>query len=137
MSSRRVETRDDVINELYNKKFGELSQDIKEIIDQKELEKLQKHIEIDLEAYKTYKLWNNINNKYQQIKADKDLRKMINFKKEDLQDWKDNVVYNYNMDGGYHTEMNIKDIKYMCKANQIKLSKVVNGTRIVYKKKSC
>jgi hypothetical protein len=42
MSSRRVETRDDVINKLYNNKFGELSQDIKEIIDQKELEKLQK-----------------------------------------------------------------------------------------------
>jgi hypothetical protein len=29
----------------------------------------------------------------------------------------------------------MKDIKYMCKANQIKLSRVVNGARIVYKKR--
>lgn len=34
-----------------------------------------------------------------------------------------------------HSEMNMKDIKELCKANQIKLSKVVNDKRVVYKKK--
>ena len=33
------------------------------------------------------------------------------------------------------TDMNMKDIKNLCKKNQIKLSKVVNDKRIVYKKK--
>ena len=32
-------------------------------------------------------------------------------------------------------DMNMKDIKNLCKKNQIKLSKVVNDKRIVYKKK--
>jgi hypothetical protein len=32
-------------------------------------------------------------------------------------------------------DMTMKDIKEMCKANQIKLSKVVEGKRVVYKKK--
>lgn len=106
-----------------------------EVFIERELEQLQKNIEIDLDAFKTYKLWGNINNKYQQIKAERDLEKMRHFKNNDLKDWKDYIVYNYNMDGGYHKEMNMKDIKYICKANQIKLSKVVNGARIVYKKK--
>jgi hypothetical protein len=34
-----------------------------------------------------------------------------------------------------HEDMTMKDIKEMCKANQIKLSKVVEGKRVVYKKK--
>ena len=34
-----------------------------------------------------------------------------------------------------HTDMNMKDIKNLCKKNQIKLSKVVNDKRVVYKKK--
>jgi hypothetical protein len=34
-----------------------------------------------------------------------------------------------------HTDMNMKDIKELCKANQIKLSKTVNEKRVVYKKK--
>ena len=106
-----------------------------EVLKERKLEELERSIEIDLKAYKTYQLWGNINNEYQQIKAKRDLEKMIHFKKNDLQDWLDNVVHNYNMDGGYHTEMNMKDIKYMCKANQIKLSKVVNGARIVYTEK--
>ena len=37
--------------------------------------------------------------------------------------------------GGYHREMNVKDIKELCKANQIKLSRVVDGKRVAYKKK--
>ena len=48
-------------------------------------------------------------------------------------------MYN-NTNGGYynnskHTNMNIKNIKDMCKANQIKLSRVVNEKRIVYNKR--
>jgi hypothetical protein len=34
-----------------------------------------------------------------------------------------------------HEDMTMKDNKEMCKANQIKLSKVVEGKRVVYKKK--
>jgi len=34
-----------------------------------------------------------------------------------------------------HEDMTMKDIKEMCKANLIKLSKVVEGKRVVYKKK--
>lgn len=39
--------------------------------------------------------------------------------------------------GGYRRNkaMTMKDIKELCKSNQIKLSKVVDGKRIVYKKK--
>jgi hypothetical protein len=42
--------------------------------------------------------------------------------------------------GGYnnkskHTDMSMKDIKELCKANQIKLSKTVNDARVVYTKK--
>ena len=36
---------------------------------------------------------------------------------------------------GRHREMNVKDIKELCKANQIKLSRVVDGKRVAYKKK--
>jgi hypothetical protein len=38
-------------------------------------------------------------------------------------------------EGGRRREMNLKDIKEICKANQIKLSRVVDGKRVVYKKK--
>ena len=49
----------------------------------------------------------------------------------------------YHQEGGYrrikatpkHDEMTMKDIKGMCKANQIKLSKVVEGKRVAFKKK--
>jgi len=37
--------------------------------------------------------------------------------------------------GGRHHEMNLKDIKELCKDNQIKLSRVVDGKRVAYKKK--
>jgi hypothetical protein len=50
---------------------------------------------------------------------------------------------NYNIDeyaGGSRNKpnydtMTMKDIKKLCKANQIKLSRVVNDKRVVYKKK--
>lgn len=43
----------------------------------------------------------------------------------------------YGYRGGYlhNKAMTIKDIKELCKANQIKLSKVVDNKRVVYKKK--
>jgi hypothetical protein len=43
----------------------------------------------------------------------------------------------YYKNGGYRRNkaMTMKDIKELCKANQIKLSKVVDGKRVVYKKK--
>jgi|UniRef100_A0A6C0CCZ7 hypothetical protein len=34
-----------------------------------------------------------------------------------------------------HEDMTMKEIKELCKVNQIKLSKVVEGERVVYKKK--
>lgn len=34
-----------------------------------------------------------------------------------------------------HADMNMKDIKRLCKANQIKLSKTKDGTRVIYTKK--
>jgi hypothetical protein len=34
-----------------------------------------------------------------------------------------------------HEDMTMKDIKELCKVNQIKLSKVVEGERVIYKKK--
>jgi hypothetical protein len=40
-----------------------------------------------------------------------------------------------NQEGGRHHEMNLKDIKELCKANQIKLSRDVDGKRVAYKKK--
>jgi hypothetical protein len=36
---------------------------------------------------------------------------------------------------GKHDDMKMKDIKELCKANQIKLSKVVEGKHVVFKKK--
>lgn len=40
------------------------------------------------------------------------------------------------MEGGYRNlNMNVKDIKELCKANQIKLSRVVNDKRVAYTKK--
>jgi hypothetical protein len=41
----------------------------------------------------------------------------------------------YNKSKSKHTDMNMKDIKELCKANQIKLSKIVNDKTVVYTKK--
>ena len=46
-----------------------------------------------------------------------------------------NKANNTLISGGRHREMNVKDIKELCKANQIKLSRVVDGKRVAYKKK--
>ena len=121
MSSRRVETKKDVIKQLYDTKFGNLSQDIQEIIE----EIIQKQEEQE-EAKKKLKL--NMRSKYTNdlLLINKNIRtNKTNINKN---------IYN-NTNGGHRNNMNMKDIKYMCKANQIKLSKVVNGARIVYTKK--
>lgn len=122
MSSRRVETREEVLKQLYDNKFGNLSQDIQEIIEEiiqkqeeEEVIKKLKKLKLDMSKYTNYS--NDSNYSF-----------LIN-----------KNIYNNTNGGRYnnlnYTEINIKDIKYMCKANQIKLSKVVNGTRIVYTKK--
>ena len=127
MSSRRVETKKDVIKQLYDTKFGNLSQDIQEIIE----EIIQKQEEE--EAKKKLKL--NMRSKYTN-----DLlliNKNIRTNNKNIRTNKTNInknIYN-NTNGGHRNNMNMKDIKYMCKANQIKLSKVVNDARIVYTKK--
>lgn len=120
MSSRRAETREDVLKKLYDNKFGNLSQDIQEVIEQI----IQKQEEED--AKKQLKL--NMRSKYTNdlLLINKNIRtNKTNINKN---------IYN-NTNGGHRNNMNMKDIKYMCKANQIKLSKVVNGARIVYTKK--
>ena len=120
MSSRRAETREDVLKKLYDNKFGNLSQDIQELIEQI----IQKQEEED--AKKQLKL--NMRSKYTNdlLLINKNIRtNKTNINKN---------IYN-NTNGGHRNNMNMKDIKYMCKANQIKLSKVVNGARIVYTKK--
>jgi copper homeostasis protein CutC len=54
----------------------------------------------------------------------------------ELKDIGDNIANTIKiMEGGRHREMNLKDIKELCKANQIKLSRVVDGKRVAYKKK--
>ena len=120
MSSRRAETREDVLKKLYDNKFGNLSQDIQEVIEQI----IQKQEEED--AKKQLKL--NMRSKYTNdlLLINKNIRtNKTNINKN---------IYN-NTNGGHRNNMNMKDIKYMCKANQIKLSKVVNGARIVYTEK--
>ena len=125
MSSKRVETREEVLKQLYDNKFGNLSQDIQEIIEEiiqkqeeEEVIKKLKKLKLDMSKYTNYSNDSNDSNKSFFIYKN---------------------IYNNTNGGRYnnlnYTEINIKDIKYMCKANQIKLSKVVNGTRIVYTKK--
>lgn len=121
MSSRRVETREEVLKQLYDNKFGNLSQDIQEIIE----DIIQKQEEKE------------VIKKLKKLKLDMSKSKYRNDSIKSFFIYKN--IYNNTNGGRYnnlnYTEINIKDIKYMCKANQIKLSKVVNGTRIVYTKK--
>lgn len=63
--------------------------------------------------------------------------------KEHKSDLDDEYLRGFNYGGGSrrnkaspkHDEMTMKDIKEMCKANEIKLSKVVEGKRVAFKKK--
>jgi hypothetical protein len=58
--------------------------------------------------------------------------------KEDFQKKKDlfeAALKKLEAEGGRRRELNLKDIKEICKANQIKLSRVVDGKRVAYKKK--
>lgn len=119
-SSSKVEKREDVITKLYNNKFGNLSQDIQEIIEQKIQEQEQKEKE-----KKNYKY-----SKYTNYENDSLLKQNIITTKPDID--KNKIINNI---GGRRNNMSMKDIKYMCKANQIKLSRVVNGVRIIYTKK--
>jgi hypothetical protein len=51
MSLRRVETREDVIKELYDRKFGNLSEDIQEIIKEIILEDAKKQLKLNMSKY--------------------------------------------------------------------------------------
>jgi hypothetical protein len=119
MSLRRVETREDVIKELYDRKFGNLSEDIQEIIKEIILEDAKKQLKLNMSKY------TNTNNLF-----------LIN---KNISKKKDINKNNYNMNGSghynYSNNINMKNIKELCKANQIKLSRVVNGMRIAYAKK--
>jgi TRAP-type C4-dicarboxylate transport system substrate-binding protein len=117
MSSRRVKTRKDVLKQLYDSKFENLSEDIQEIIEkiiQKQEEEDAKKEEDAEYSNDSLLIKTNIRSK----------KTNINNKN----------IYN-NTNGGRPNNMSMKDLKYMCKANQIKLSRVVNGMRIVYTKK--
>ena len=122
--------------------------DVEDIITEKfknniEYEKLLKEIDeifIRTKDSTTNMLPDRFEN-YVQIKVSGDLNKLRAFK-EELSKWEqekawEKFKYYY---GGIHnnlkyTEMTMKDIKNLCKANQIKLSRVVNDKQIVYKKK--
>jgi hypothetical protein len=117
MSLRRVETREDVIKKLYDSKFGNLSEDIQEII--KEIIQKQE------DAEKKQSKYTNTNNLFL---INKNISKKTDINKN-----------NYNMNGrghyNYSNNINMKNIKELCKANQIKLSRVVNNKRVAYAKK--
>lgn len=76
---------------------------------------------------------NNINTNTDILKF---LTKIENFKINHIYDERSLVL-----DGGRrrnqpkHADMTMKDIKELCKANQIKLSRVIDDKRVVYKKK--
>jgi len=123
MSLRRVETREDVIKELYDSKFGNLSEDIQEIIEQI----IQKQEEEDAKKKLKLNMSKNTNDSLL-------IKKNIRTNKINKTNINNKNIYN-NTNGGHRNNMSMKDIKYMCKTNQIKLSRVVNGVRIVYKKK--
>lgn len=84
---------------------------------------------------------NNLKNKLEELK--KNLTEVTN--KEELKIYFAQIVrfeeyYKSKMDGGRrnkskYAEVKMKDIKELCKANNIKLSRVVNDKRVVYKKK--
>ena len=67
---------------LPNELSGMITKKLKEIVFEerlKEMEKLERRIEKDLETYKESSGWDIFNNKYQRIKAERDLTKMIKF----------------------------------------------------------
>jgi hypothetical protein len=120
MSSKKVETRENVIKKLYDKKFGNLAQDIQEII-KEIIQKQEEEAKLILEMSK---YTNNTNNLFL-------IKKNIISKKTDRK----NVSKYNNIIGGRHNKTNNTDIKELCKANQIKLSRVVNEKRVIYTKK--
>ena len=100
-----------------------------------------------------FKSSNNIkttNNNLYIISSSKYEKEIMNYQEistDNLNTTKDNLkIYGFNVNGGRkkptkpkpkgkHDDMTMKDIKELCKANQIKLSRVVEGKRVAYKKK--
>ena len=73
------------------------------------------------------------------IKTNDDLKnfftKMKNFQNTSVYDARSLTEGGRRRNHPKHTDMTMKDIKELCKANQIKLSRVVGDKRVVYKKK--
>jgi phosphomannomutase len=125
MSSKRVETREDLLKKFYDKNFENLSEDIQQIIE--EIIKKQQ------EEEDAKKLSNIYMDKYSELMMDK-YSKLI---KKNISN-KHNIKNNYNnIDGGSSNinDLDMKNIKDICKANQIKLSTIINNKRVVYTKK--
>ena len=90
---------------------------------------------------KTRGLFNDIGyitNDVYAIKTNRDLEnfftKMKNFQETAIYDELSLTNGGRRRNHPKHTDMTMKDIKELCKANQIKLSKVVDDKRVCYKK---
>jgi len=122
-----MDSREAVINRLFNTKFGNVAKDMKQLFK----ENLEKQQEEDIK-----KLLQSIRRNYTDINTNKNNLYLIDQKISKIP--LDTINYNKNMNGGhynYSNNTNMKNIKELCKANQIKLSRVVNGMRVVYTKK--
>ena len=122
-----MDSREAEINRLFNTKFGNVAKDMKQLFE----ENLEKQQEEDIK-----KLLQSIRRNYTDIDTNNDNLYLID---QNISTIPLNTKnYNKNMNGGhynYSNNTNMKNIKKLCKANQIKLSRVVNGMRVVYTKK--
>jgi hypothetical protein len=122
-----MDSREAVSNRLFNTKFWNVAKDMKQLFK----ENLEKQQEEDIK-----KLLQSIRRNYTDINTNKNNLYLIDQKISKIP--LDTINYNKNMNGGhynYSNNTNMKNIKELCKANQIKLSRVVNGMRVVYTKK--
>lgn len=110
-------------------KFNEFSNTLKDTTDKSVLKKtigLGKDIEYIIEDLVNIKNEDDIYNFF---------TKMKNFQKNNVYDERSQTNGGRRCNHPKHTDMKMKDIKELCNANQIKLSKVVGDKRVVYKKK--
>ena len=127
-----MDSREAVINRLFKTKFGNVAKDMKQLFE----ENLEKQQEEDIK-----KLIQSIRRNYTDIDTNKDKNNLYLIDQNISTIPLNTINYNknnYNMNGGhynYSNNTNMKNIKELCKANQIKLSRVVNGMRVIYTKK--
>jgi hypothetical protein len=103
-----------------SKKYQDINTLVTELEDNKLEEMMNEQLSLTLNSNKT-------------LTVDEYIKLCDNFlKNNDIQKkFRDKAL----QEGGRRREMNLKDIKEICKANQIKLSRVVDGKRVAYKKK--